>query len=364
MMPESADRRIIEGLVAPQKMHRRLVRTAKRVSEILLDSGDVPLAASAELYGSLALDIGTPVLSHWKQNKQDWASYYVTERSDIDFVVNMSLGVKPAAVVERLMKKGHWRMLGRVRVSKFASTQFTLLGRFDDEDSEDEGFDDDGKGAPNEASVGAEGEQVREGSATSEVYLDITCVDKPKQFKRFKKRLAAFYGIFSDARAGVEDQFGAQGSLAFDAYIHLLKAFAAKVPGNFLTGHQAVCIGLFSLQIGHFILKPTHSIALSFFEGFLRFCLTFYGESPGSGTWNYRHLAIDLSMGGRWLPRMSTDWKSELYFMQAEESMNIHADERVNVTHSLEPACVCSEAYAVLQKSFAGEQSPLLFGST
>lgn len=386
MMTNSfSDRRIIEVLAAPEKVHRRLIRTAKRVPQILLDDKDHPLATSAELYGSLNLDMNMPNLLNWKGEKQDWASYYVNGRSDVDFVVDVSSRVKPAAVAERLLKKGPWRMVGQVQVHKFASTQFTLLGRFDDEDSEDEGEKEkeageseaaeasreDGEEAPKEpaqapasAAGGEEGEESKLEPKSSEVYLDITCIENPTHFKRFRKRQEAFRGVFSEARAGVEGQFGAQGALAFDAYIHLLKAFAAKVPGNALTGYQATCIGLFTLQIGHFRLKPTHSIALSFFEGFLRFCLTFYGDSPANWTWNYRQFAIDLSMGGRWLPRMSTSWRSELYFMQAEEYMKTRPDERVNVAHSLEPARVCVEAYALLQRAFTGDQPSLLFGAS
>lgn len=366
-----SDRRIIEVLAAPQKTHRRLVRTARRVPEILLDCGDHALASSAELYGSLALDMGMQNVPVWKQ---DWASYYVNGRSDVDFVVDMQQRVKPSAVAERLQKKGPWRMVGQVQVHKFASTQFTLLGRFDEDSEDDDTQAKEEEGDENEKEP-KEGEEerkesqehdgedaVKEGPNTSEVYLDITCIENPLHFKRFRKRQEAFRAVFSEARAGVEGQFGAQGALAFDAYVHLLKAFAAKVPGNALTGYQATCIGLFTLQIGHFRLKPTHSIALSFFEGFLRFCLTFYGDGPANWSFNYRQFAIDLSMGGRWLPRMSTSWRSELYFMHAEEQMRTRPDERVNVAHSLDPARVSVEAYALLQRAFTGDQPNLLFG--
>jgi len=334
------------------------------------------LALNAELYGSLALDMHMQVEKPWKHDSQDWASYYVNGRSDVDFVVEMAPRVKPAAVAERLLKKGPWRMVGQVQVHKFASTQFTLLGRFhEDKDSDDEvvkekddgaaeGKEKDSKDADEERKEpsAGESEEGKESSNASEVYLDITCIENPMHFKRFKKRQEAFRSVFSEARAGVEGQFGAQGALAFDAYIHLLKAFAAKVPGNALTGYQATCIGLFTLQIGHFRLKPTHSIALSFFEGFLRFCLTFYGDTPTNWSWNYRQFAIDLSLGGRWLPRMSTSWRSELYFMNAEDAMRTRPDERVNVAHSLEPARVCVEAYSLLQRAFTGDQPSLLFG--
>jgi len=181
----------------------------------------------------------------------------------------------------------------------------------------------------------------------------VTCIEEPLHFDRFKKRQEAFRNVFMEVRSRMEAQYAAQGVLAFDAYIHLLKAFAAKVPGNALTGFQATCIGLFTLQIGHFRMKLTQSIALSLFEGFLRFCYSFYGDSQRSN-FSYRHCTIDLSGGGRWLPRMNASWRSEVYFMAAEARMRTRADERMNVAHSLDPARVSVEAHALLERAFTG----------
>jgi len=156
----------------------------------------------------------------------------------------------------------------------------------------------------------------------------------------------------------MENQFQALGALAYDAYIHLLKAFAAKVPGNALTGFQATCIGLFTLQIGHYKLKQSQSISLSLFEGFLRFCRFFFAESPAtpqeSPNWqyHYRTCGIDLSHGGRWVARMNPAWRSELYFMAAEVKMKTPLDERVNVLHSLDPQRVAAEAQSLLLRTF------------
>lgn len=328
-MNSFSDRRIIEVLAAHEQTHRRLLRTARRVPEILSDPGEHALVSCTELYGSLSLDMSEPnALRPWKQ---DWASYYVNGRSDVDFVVKTRQKVAPSAVAQRLLKKGPWRMVGQVQVHKFASTQFTLLGSFEDEEGG--------------------------GGEASEVYLDITCIEQTLHFNRFKHRQEAFRKVFMEVRSCIEGQFLAQGALAFDAYIHLLKAFAAKVPGNALTGFQATCIGLFTLQIGHFRMKPTQSIALSLFEGFLRFCFSFYSDimRPADLCWNnvsYRECAIDLSVGGRWLPRMNSSWHSELYFMAEELKMHTRPDERMNVTHSLDPAKVSVEALALLNRAF------------
>lgn len=324
-----SDRRIIEVLAAPEPMHRRLLQTARRVPEILSEVGEDAVVSSAELYGSLALDMSEPS-STARQGSQNWASYYVNGQSDVDFVVQMQKGVNPIAVAQRLINKGPWRMVGQVQVHKFASTQFTLLGQFDEEDGE---------------------------GASTEVYLDITCIEQPMQFRRFKLRQEAFRKVFLETRANIEGQFGAKGALAFDAYIHLLKGFAAKIRGNALTGFQATCLGIFTLQSSYVRIKPTQSIALSLFEGFLRFVLSFYSDMPRNGmcwnTFNYCNYAIDLSYGGRWLPRQSSSWRSEMYFMGVEVKLQTRPDERMNVTHSLEPARVAAEALDLLNKAFS-----------
>jgi hypothetical protein len=330
--PSNSDRRIVEALTAPEETHRRLVQTARQVPTVLDDPEGEPLVSRAQLYGSLSLDMAPPEdFSSWKQ---DWASYYINQRSDVDFVVEMRRGVSPQSVAQRLVAKGNWRMESQVQVHKFATTQFTLVGSFDEEGNSQEGAS----------------------SGSSEVYLDITAIKSKLHFDRFKARQEAFRQVFMTVRQNMQELFALQGALAFDAYIHLLKAFAAKVPGNTMTGFQATCIGLFVLQIKHFRLKPSQSLALALFEGFLRFCGSFYGDllQPGMG-WmmpGFRQCAIDLS-GGRFMPRGSENWRSELYFYSVEDEMHIRPDERVNVTHSLDPAKVSEEAHNLLSRAFS-----------
>jgi hypothetical protein len=215
--------------------------------------------------------------------------------------------------------------------------------------------DQQDKSASASAAASEDGE---EDAKVEQVYLDITCIESPLHYNRFKTRQEAFRKVFIDARQYTEASYGSQGALAFDAYIHLLKAFAAKVPGNALTGFQATCIGLFTLQIGHFRFKQNQSFALAFFEGFLLFCNVYFGDTPHSNgpcwQWNYQTCGIDLSNGGRWLPRMNLCWRCELYFMAAEVKMKTRPDERVNVMHSLDPARVSAEANALLSRAFLG----------
>jgi len=338
----TSDRRIIKTLTAPEEIHRRLLWTARQVPAALEDPEDQPLVSRMQLYGSLSLDMTQPeVAQPWKQ---DWASYYVNARSDVDFVVEMRPRVTAAAIAQRLTQKGNWRLISKVEVHKFASTQLTLLGSFPED-----------KDKP-------AGEDCSESSGSnSEVYLDVTCIENEVHFDRFKARQEAFRTAFSEVRRLFEAKFGIDGALAFDVYVHLLKAFAAKVPGNTLTGFQATCIGLFVLQIGFFRLKVSQSIALSLFEGFLRFCKTFYGDPLNSAGWpmpgpSYRQCAIDLSQGGRFMPRLSENWRSELYFLSTEGEMDVRGDERVNVTHSLDPRVVAEQAQSLLNRAFAGHQ--------
>lgn len=332
-----SDRRIVQVLAAPEHVHKRLLHTARLVPEILADSRDNPLVFQTELYGSLSLDMMDR--SQPRNYTQDWVPYYVNARSDVDFVVELRHKVPPSAVAQRLLKRGPWQMVGQVQVHKFGSTQFTLLGSFGEELDSDE------------KSSGASS------AGPKQVYLDITCIERSAHFSRFKQRQKAFRDAFTLGRHNLEARWGAHGALAFDAYIHLLKAFAAKILGNSLAGFQATCIGLFTLQMGYFRLKSPDMLALSLFEGFLLFCYHFYGETvrPHS-SWHimsYRQCAIDLTGGGRWLPRLCSNWRSELYFMNAEDAMQTRPHERMNVTHSLDPARVSVEAMALLQRAFS-----------
>eukprot|EP00439_Symbiodinium_sp_Y106_P036368 s4833_g4.t1 len=318
-----SDRQILDVLAAKPEIHKRLLETARRLPEILPGSADSAVANSAELYGSLALLTESP------RGRKDRSPCYVNGQSDVDFVVEMKKDVAPYAMVERLLEKDTWKLVGTVQVHKFSSTQFTLLGSFDEQ--KDPEF--------------------------KKVYLDLTCIESPVQFNRFKKRQEAFRKAFLDVRKSIEENFAEQGTLAFDAYIHLLKAFAAKVPRNAISVYQATCVGLFTLQIGHFRLRQSLSLALCFFEGFLRFCYQFYLDTDtpvvlGDTALGYRRQAIDLSCG-RLLPRISTSWRSELYFRNLEErQLSTRPDEWMNVTHSLDPQQVSKEALGLLKRAF------------
>lgn len=332
------ERKFLQQLAAPVDTHRQLSATAKQILEFLRAQQDY--CEHAFLYGSLALEDACSSRKPRQKYKQDWPSYYVNGRSDVDVVVAMMPNASSSELVDLLLKQGRWQLIARVQVHKFDSTQFTLLGSCGDEDGAD--------------------------SEDSKVFLDLTCIENKLQVSRFRNRQEAFRRIFVDSRFRVEAQLGPTGALAFDTYIHMLKAFARNVPENSLTGFQATCIGLFSISTGEFQLRPDQTIAMSLFEGFLRFCVCFYGAPETTRNShkgkayqkpNYQHCTIDLT-ASRFLPRLVTSWPSELYFLQAEERMMMRPEQRMNVTHSLDPGRVCNEALVFLARSFIRPRDP------
>merc|ERR1719507_2128645 len=80
------------------------------------------------------------------------------------------------------------------------------------------------------------------------VHLDLACISDANQFERFQGRQAAFEAVFSSARRHMHTKYGVSGGLAFDAYIYLLKAFAAFASRTSCSSFQAVCLGLFVLK--------------------------------------------------------------------------------------------------------------------
>jgi hypothetical protein len=307
---------------------------------------------------------------------QDWHTYYVTQQSDVDLVVLLDPQTSAAEVAQRIMDSGSWRVVNATNVPKFATTQFTLLGSFKKDKQVEKENDEDRKESSVEctdavkdtANEGA-AEASAEKSKSEEVRLDLTCIDSPMHYIRFKERQDAFQRAFTLARRRMERRFGVSGALSFDAYIHLLKAFAANVPGSALTGFQATCLGLFTLQLGLYELIPgpgpeiqtvfkaegSSPSALTLFECFLRFCVTFYGE-VGPHHWahlrGHRHCAIDLAFGGRLLPRFGPYWRSEMYFMDAEARLQTRPPERMNIAHSLVPQAVANLAKQALADCF------------
>lgn len=325
---ELTDRRIIEGLAAKESCHERLLRTAHGVRAFLYSIFVQPKLQESvwvELYGSLAL-YGSRNPNDHEPWQQDWARHYVRAQSDIDLVVLISKGATPTLVVNRLEENGGWTLVSQTFVPKFCTTQFTLKGWVNDDQDYGE---------------------------RAEVWLDLTCIDSRPHYNRFKGRQEAFQHIFKSVRENLAFRFGTAGALAFDAYIYLLKGFATKVPGNAMTSFQATCFGLFALQLGLYELKCCQPTGLVLFECFLRFCSVFFNDEPAN-QWSrfrgYKYSTVDLSFNGRLLPRFSSKWRCEAYFLSVEVQLGIKFADRVNIAHSLIPSAVCAAAKEALQQ--------------
>lgn len=373
-----SDRQVLEGLAASDRVHQRLLRAASRAQLLLCgrsggNPGSRSPAACVELYGSLALSSSAALGSapdtgpstgactgngasagavalgdhgfsssagscsrglSWQRPVQRGATYqhYARPGSDADLVVLLRAGVAAHDVVNRLLDRGHLELVAMTAVPKFATTHFTLRGPL--------------------RSGGGSRQDLR---GFVEAPLDLTCIDCPRHFERFRCRQEAFRQVFREVRGSLQAQFGLRGTLAFDAYVYLLKAFAAKVPGGALSGFQALCLGLFVIQLRLYELcglcPPT---GMALLECFLRFCCVFFSDTH-TADWkrlrSYRCCAIDISLGGRLLPRMAAKWRCEVYNLGAEVHLQAGLHERMNIAHSIIPEAICNAARETLSKT-------------
>jgi len=302
------------------------------------------LGISAEqtvLYGSLALE-RTDFVNVLSANRPlqlsqllsrpavaEVRTSYITDRSDVDYAILLPEGMQASSLVNRILSttEAGWRHEQATVVPRFAVSQWTL--------------------------VNAAG-----------VHLDLTCFTDEVQFNRFRERQMAFREVFWQTRQYMQTAYQSVGILAFDAYIYVLKAFAAVVSRSAFTSFQAVCLGLFVLQHSRQqkMLVPS---APWLFNNFLCFCNSFFG---GKGSGNYRKgsrsrqwcgsQAMDLSGRGRLMPRLSHRARAELYFVSAEERCQAPVAEWQNVLHNSDPETICEAAETALQDWF-GARGPM-----
>jgi len=354
-----SDEMIIKSL-APERVHHRLLRAASRAQLLLCGRSGGSLSDSSpvlrvELYGSLALSNTLPSAARgggaqpsltgastaFGYEDTDPHPHYVRAGSDVDLVVLLREGCDAEATARRLMERGSLELVDRKAVPKFRTHQFTLCG-------------------PSRSAVASSKDSLR-GVSThglhgfAEVSIDLTCVDSEIHFEQLRSRQAAFRQIFFQTRSMLEADFGPWGIQAFDSFTYLLKAFASKVPNSALSGYQAVCLGLFTLQLRLFDLSgqspPTGTILM---ECFLRFCTVFFADTSNSDTErlrSYRFNAIDLSCGGRLLPRMNGSWNCEMYILACEVQFESSIPAWMNIAHSIEPHAICSVASKFLGKT-------------
>lgn len=319
---ELPDRVIIEALSAPASTHRRLLLAAARLRSILATA---PGAERVELYGSLALVGSTPGVRICGQEWwQDWVKHYIRSSSDIDVAVLLKSKASAEDIVRRLLAPNRLELVSRNSSAKFATTQFALR-----------------------TATGGHKEHQQQ-----EVRVDLTCIDSAIHYEHFKCRQEGFRQVFRDTRAQLETAHGLDGALAFDAYIFLLRAWAAQVPHGAISGFQATCLGIFAVQMQLYQLRSCAPTGLVLFECFLRFCCAFFGDDPQHSLArrlrSYKYCTIDISMGGRLLPRLSRKWRCEVYIMALEVRMQVKHNSRMNVAHSLRPESICAAARETL----------------
>mmetsp|Transcript_62800 Transcript_62800/g.138159 ORF Transcript_62800/g.138159 Transcript_62800/m.138159 type:complete len:621 (+) Transcript_62800:179-2041(+) len=321
------DRDIIKSIAAAPWRHQELLNAARRSWALLKGDeleggGPSSLAMYVDLYGSLALS-GAGANSN-RPYWQDWVRHYIRADSDVDLVVLHRRGADPISLVTTLSTQANFELKSKTILHKFETTHYTLKGTFADEEHSDK------------------------------VWLDVTCISSVLEFERFKRRQEAFRQCFRAARAQLESSLGIDGVLAFDAYVFLLKYFASTLPSNALSSFQAICIGIFVVQLHLYQLKACRPTGLILFECFLRFCSSFFSDAR-CPSWRrlrgYTHCAIDLSLGGRLLPRLSSKWKCEIYLLAGEVQMQTRVGERMNVAHSIDPEAVCKAATEFLGRT-------------
>merc|ERR1719330_412995 len=149
-------------------------------------------------------------------------------------------------IVERLTDKDaenmEWRQVACTMVPRFSVTQWTLLS--------------------------ARG-----------VQLDLSCFSDAERFQQFRMRQQAFREIFWQTRKQLMAKYGEPGAHTFDAYIYLLKAFAAVTLRSALTSFQATCLGIFALQRPWRESYPLSDMpsSLCLMKKFLLVCKDFFG---------------------------------------------------------------------------------------
>jgi hypothetical protein len=312
---------------------RRVARSAEEVIEAMEPGKTVVL------YGSLALC----------QEDQ----YYLTSTSDADLAVKGA--EDPQAIVDCLRRDHGWEVLNSCVLQRFGSTQYTLRH--------------------------SDGE-----------LLDLTFVSTDEHFTLFEERQKEFRRLFASGRSRLMKTFGERGGQIFDAYVHLLKAFACW---GTMSSFQAVCCGLFvlhyelnrweSLSTNGFHPKPESLRSLPLFERFLHFVATFFSASSSAmnheawkalkeKTKNQKYPPLELisGMGGcsawvldlsnvHWMPRTSRYWFAEMYFCNVEERFDVEQTKRMNVAHSVVPLAVSHSATWLMKKLIAA--APLYYAN-
>jgi len=338
--PPPADQNILQTLVASKEVTDNLIIAAHLATAAFEAQGlsDEHIV----LYGSLALvrsEFVSVASEHPMQLSQmlskngirEVKTSYITNRSDVDYAIYLPDGRQASAIVGRILALGEadgWKHEQATVVPRFAVSQWTLVSE---------------KG----------------------VHLDLTFFSDQGQFERFGERQRCFREVFWQSRHFMHATFGPAGIVAFDAYIYVLKAFAAFVSRTAFTSFQAVCIGLFVLQHSQNQRMALYPSAQWLFNHFLSFCCAFFDPGkPRKGARFPRNTsaALDLSRG-RMMRRVGQRSRAELYFVLAEEQSGAAMTEWQNVLHNSDPEAICEAARAALKDWFGPQGSAAQDGS-
>lgn len=308
------ERQIVCELSACTTVQQRLISALQTVRTSLDQS--MVHSTDVMLYGSLCL--GRAGCARLRDNQtKDEDAPYITNVSDVDYAILVEDPVSVAKVssdIVRSVSSFGWRQLRSTSVPRFAVSQWTLVNEMG-------------------------------------VHLDLTCIHDADHFHRFAMRQFSFRELFWQLR-GEFATFLPEGACIFDAYIYLVKAFAAFASRHIFTSFQAVCLSLHVVQI---FLKESPRrpcligpSALGLFREFLEFCARFFGDHVVS----YKQYAIDLTEGGQLTERVSTQHLAELFFVSVERRIQPSSCDWLNVLHNLDPPALSSRASWALQSWF------------
>jgi len=290
----------------------------------------------SETAGSVAPLPGIAAPNH----AEDWPRSYVLPASDVNVFVQGGVGT----VIQRLQQSkigGLEKPRHRETVQNLRMSQYTFLCN----------------------SLDAE--------KVPDIQFDIIVVSTDRDFQCLKGRQEAFRKMLRNQRDQMHASHGDGGILAFDAYIYLLKAFAATVPEDALSSFQAICLGLFVVKLG--LHEQVLSLGLStakeptgliLFECFLRFCGVYFANQWNSNQKmkNYRFSALDLS-AGKLAVRSSSGSTPEAYFVTDEVyTLQTRTEERMNVAASMKPKLIHDAAHVALVSKLSVANGELRYG--
>merc|ERR1712194_358790 len=204
-----------------------------------------------------------------------------------------------------------------------------------------------------------------------EFHFDIIVVNTDNEFERLKGRQEALRKLLRSERDKMHASHGDGGILAFDAYMYLLKAFAATMPEGAMSSFQAMCLGLFVVKLGLYehlisfgLSTATEPTGLMLFECFLRWCGVYFAKQWNSNQRmkNYRFSALDLSTG-RLALRAHTDGNPEAFFVADEVyKLQTRTEERMNMLASIKPTLIHDAAHLALVSNLSIANGELVYG--